>query len=210
MSDSSESVHEMVQRHIGGLAAMPRTSSAELFVHVLETLRDLCLELPELPLGSERDLAERVLHAANQMILGLLYHLADAGAARAGLEDLQQQVETRMREFRAEQEPTAALKHRLRILDADLDTLREERRLLESIAGYEQLRERLRTEQGDQSAYQQLLAGAAHRATRQREAFEELSRQVEELLAKQRQVLQQELQVEEAGWQPVEREVFGA
>jgi predicted nuclease with TOPRIM domain len=200
----------MVQRHIGGLAAMPPTSSAELFVHVLETLRDLCLELPEMPLARERDLAERVLRAANQMILGLLYHLADAGDARAGLEELQRQVETRMREFRAEQEPAAALKHRLRILDADLDTLREEHRLLESIAGYEQLRERFQTQQGDQAAYQHLLADAAHRATRQREAFEELGRQVEELLAKQRQLLQQGLQAEEAGWQAVEREVFGA
>jgi hypothetical protein len=177
---------------------------------VLETLRDVCLEMPESPVSCDGQLAERVLRAANQMLLGLLYHLADSDASHAGLEELQRQVETRVRELHAEQEQTAALKYRLRILHADLDTLRAEHRLLEAIAGYEQVRERFQVQQRDQAAYQQLLADAGHRVIRERGVFDELGRQVEELLAKQRQLLKGELQAEEAAWQAVEREVFGA
>lgn len=210
MSGTDESVPQIVRRHLDALTAEPPAADAELFVRVLETLRDLCLDLPEMALGRDGEMVERVVRVANQMILGLLYHLADAGASRAGLEELQQQVEARVRELHGKLEEVAAWKHRLRILDADLDTLREERRLLEAIVGYEQVREQFQTQQRDQAAYQQLLASAAHHATREQGMLDDLARQVEELLAKQRQLLQKELQAEEAAWQAVHEEVFGA
>jgi uncharacterized protein involved in exopolysaccharide biosynthesis len=208
MAGNSDLIVGIVRRHLDALAVTPSVDGTEWFVRVLETLRDLCLELPDLPLGADGDLARRVLGAANQMVLGLLYHLAGDADGTPGLEELQRQIETRLQQMHADQEQVAAQKQRLRVLDADLETLREERRLLEAIAGYEQLREQLRSKHADQAAYHHLLAGAAHRAARERTALDELDRQVEGLLTQQRQLLQRELQAEEASWQAVEREVF--
>jgi len=209
MSETAQSMQTIVRRHLDDLAARPPADGTECFVRVLESLRDLCLELPELHLGAERGLIQRLLGAANQMVLGLLFHLENEEGGSPRLEDLQRQIETRLQQMHGQQQQVAAVKQRLRILDADLDTLREELRLLEAVAGYEQIRERFRSQQADQEAYHRLLADAAHRAVRERATLEELARQVEELLLRQRQLLQQELQAEEGNWQAVEREVFG-
>ena len=208
MGGNSESVAGIVERHFNTLFADRRAKGAELFACALEALRDICLELPDLHLNAEGQLAERVLAAANQMILGLLYHVAETGVAGPGLNELQQRIESRLQELYAAQEKAAALKHRLAIMDADLNTLREECRLLDQLAGYEKARQQFQGRQPDQDAYYRLLASSVQRAGRQRAAFDELSRQIENLLTQQRQLLQEELQSGETAWQTVEREVF--
>ena len=210
MSGANDGFREIIHRHLDALKSTSACRPGELFTEVMEAVRNICLELNDLGLAGDPGLARRLLAAANQMVLGLLFHLAGNGACRAELRELQERVEEQLRQVQAEREQVDQLKYRLRVLDADLAILCQEREMLEAIAAYDQLRERLGAKHNARRAYHRLLADAASRARHKRDQLDELSRQMEDLLERQRQLLGDELEIEERAWQAVEGEVFGS
>lgn len=211
MLGAKQDSDQVFRQRLAALVAAPAADNTSLFVRVLEMLRDACLETPDAATADMNDeQVQRLLTAANQLLLGLLYHLAHASSATSDLECLQRQVEAGLRELHAGHAEVASYKQRLHVLNADLEMLREERGLLEDVAAHAALRERLQSQQGGQEAYHRLLTDAARRAKNERAVLEQLSRQVEDLLQRGRELLRDELLGAEAQWRAVETEVFGA
>jgi hypothetical protein len=195
-------------RRLAELVASP-PDRPELILRLLELVCDLCLEVGEETLSAAVGWSPQALTLANQMILGLLFHSVGSKHIRADSERLQWQLEEQLRQLHAAREQGEAQRRRLRLVEADLNTLQEERRLLDAIAAHEALRQKLSSEQEEREAYLRLLATAAGKASRQQAELETLSRQAQTTLERLRQLLYEELIAEEQAWQGVEREVFG-
>jgi hypothetical protein len=198
-----------IHRRIENVLRQQVAEDAEVIALLLETLRDILLDLPPIEFDGPSDNARiRLASAAAQLLRGVLFHLGgDSGADL--LSDLKVQIDLKQAAFEAKLTKRESLCRQLQIQETDIDSLQEELGMLEKIAGYEKLRKAIQACSADREAYQAALKTAGCRAASEKNRLQQLADSVEELLSQQRDILRIDFQAQLVAWQGVEKEIFG-